>query len=530
MNFFKPIVVFTGIIWGLNLDAHADNYDDNKPFVNDYSLFVSVPYEKNVVDTVAMTPTFDRLNNEIEKIRINIYGDDGYVTKLAQLEEAQSKITEIYNQSFFEKKINDTETLEFLTSIFTNAEFVDNFVEDGYFLKKYIWENPKEFPKKKDYPKIENILKNVQKKKINDEVRDALRAVFTTITQNKESLSELKNSDLQLMKDAETALQTLKSYDPERHDEYLSRNEREIFDKFSLPYPPACKTITDYKNVENKWRRDINASYSENSFIDKMLQTKGWEWANKYDGYESQSVHYPVTATFKVYESHPEYHVVDNVVFDAEGNLVRILELNNKTIIYDKVTLSDVVRFSNTKIINKAIINDYKNNKYNILNEGADVKYALDNLLGLSDAFKKAEEKRLEPYTKKLKQALLSGNAALYSRLQDQYAHILYGPKPNDPHNNKKATAFIAQCNLDHENLRLKIWKIERVDNVTFKIILLNNGNTVMYTPTITFLQQGAYNSVVESEDFTKLLNGELLEGAPFDATPYLENLESNDE
>lgn len=502
-----------------------DNIEDL--FVNDYDCYIKVPKKISVADNEKLAPVLKRLDLLLseEKIELTQISNDNSSFD-EQLDLNNSLLREIKSILNFDNytannkvyKIKDKKERERLAEIISGYKFYGS-----------------------QRPIDEKTLKDINKGKISKEVWDEISRVIQDLNEsNKRIADEKAFAQNKAKTNIEILNQTIdiineainNGLDSQRNlDEHYFLLSRYIRDEFGFDMPeelPETIAVREFK-IKNSFRRDINPStdYRKNSYIDSKAQKTGWEWLDKELAYTTESEHYPVTITYRVYDSHPEYHVTDEAIFDTNGKLIRIREMTDKIKDGDKL----IKKFDNIAeaLLYKILAEDYKNNKYNINNESSDVKYAIENLLFIRDDFKRAEKKRLEPYLRELENALKSGNIHKYKQLYEKYSVIVYGPKPNDPNDNRKAKAYIQQLQEDHVKDILRLWKIERVDDLTFNIIFLNKANNEMRIIPFSF-KTGAkpYSIVVEDVEDQKFRDS--FEAKPFDPSPYLEGQEKDSE
>lgn len=504
---------------------------DSIPFVNDYDCYIEVPVNIRVLDKEVLSPYVSRLNDmktllseELENLESGNNDFDKeinqnnsrveYVKKILQDNDIPTiSINTNSDKKWKIKSPADRDTLYTIFSAFINNNDNRNLrrIDNNSNIEKFF----KELKKGKfqflgfqlfDIYTYNNAKKNEEILSIKKDTIKTKRATIAEIDVRLNFIDKYSNNQLPDYIGDEELWKFKRNYNSELNEGF------NIEDQSSWPLTTVVESI----KVKNKYRRDPNLEYSQLSFIDSKAQKLGWEWLDNEKDYEVGSEHFPIAYEYKVYNSHPEFKIIEGCVYTQKGDLVRVIEFT------DKIEEGDKILAACNKITSRyneqLIIDDYKNNKYNIKNEGKDVVYAVENLIGLSDDFKKSEERRLRPYVQQLENALLSGNKRKYDELRNKYSLIIYGPKPNDPEKNSKAKKFIEQCNQDHQKDRLKLWKIERTGDLSFNLIFLNNINTEYRILELSFTGDGAFGC--KSNFNTDIF----MEPQPFDPTPYVED------
>lgn len=504
----KSLILSTALL--LSVEAWSRNLSsDEIPFINDYDCFVEVPVKVIRLDVEVLIPSKDAAKSIADTLEKELFLFESNTTVFdMKIKKQQSTIGEIDRLLGYTKKIKDEENKKILESI-VNELTSGN--EDVY----------------------KNIRKDASKGKLSDELVAFLHnAKYDMVRSN----DELRGKKYREQSRLEDTLEDMNSF-VKRVEELKNKNLTDVFDKDPQPsdrffdnlnneltnlkvpeYIPV-KEVETTQRVRNQWKRELDADYSRNSFIDKKAQISGWEWVEKEDNYTAETLYYPNEISFRTYPSHSELRIANNCAFDNDGNLVRVLSFTKEGQFEKDI---DALESKLSNILELLlIVKDYKDNKYGIKDAGADVRSAVENLIGISNTFAKAEEKRLKPYMTQLENALKSGDVRRYNQLRDKYAVIIYGPKPNDPNNNTQAKNFVNQCKSDHAKDKLRLWKIERVSDKDFKINFIDAANSSLRTMAISFENDGPYKIKVCSADKE---NSEFAEPKEFDSTPYQTN------
>lgn len=198
--------------------------------------------------------------------------------------------------------------------------------------------------------------------------------------------------------------------------------------------------------------------------LERYQQRKGWEFL--YEGtriYKEDT--YPIKFNYYIYNDAPQYKVDDNdlTVYNTNGQLVYVPSLTRKnTPVF--VEIHRLVYFA-----------DYKKNKYNILSESEHTQKFLNRTLGEKGGIEKSAY-------------LGAGVALVLAFSASPYAYFTgnslspqqRGQMIDEFQKDYRDTAgenFINQLAKDHENEFGYIYMIERVSDVSFRVIYINSRN-----------------------------------------------------
>lgn len=133
--------------------------------------------------------------------------------------------------------------------------------------------------------------------------------------------------------------------------------------------------LIDSIALDKKQKESSTVSYSKQGDIIVIDKKDNWEWLQT-EKYEYKSDSYPYKVSYLKYPSHPNLKIIDGGVFDSKGNLLRI-----------DIPLSDDGKYLNDEIYKELIryksIIDYRNNKYNFKKENARAHNYVKIVLGL---------------------------------------------------------------------------------------------------------------------------------------------------
>lgn len=239
----------------------------------------------------------------------------------------------------------------------------------------------------------------------------------------------------------------------------------EGFDKEKLPRKEIIVPIRNSFYRGSFWYFEYIGMYEE------FQQKKGWEFLYTEDGkYHDDS--YPVKIGYYVYDSHSNYRVIrdeDKIegVYDSQGNLVYIPLLNRNQ--YDEfVSIKRLV-----------YLKDYLRNKYEIHSQPKEtqdyIKYEL------SKGFE-SENNGSDLFSSMIAAALIGSaadellspvNAHKVKNKTKEYT-INSLSQNTKPRWDKTGENYIAQLEKDHTDDFGYVYMIERLSNVSFRVVYLN--------------------------------------------------------
>lgn len=263
----------------------------------------------------------------------------------------------------------------------------------------------------------------------------------------KEQPSKLSSNEGKLDRPMKTI--TLRKPNPECRDNYFNGTFR----------------LDDYKPWDEY----------EDHHWDKPQQSQGWEWTDENE-LKSKTVYFPEEKSFKYHPSHPEYRIAcnwrDNYcyhpnVYNEKGVLVRAGNIDGLGQGYEEIT--ETVMMAICK-------RDFLANKYDINSAKPETLLALRIKFDIADAvdarFKKYMKMAQDARDEKLSSTTPAQYAAAQKK-QNEALNVLmeYVAKEREP----QAMNYIKQLKSDHEAELSYLYKIERVDNVTFKLYFLSD-------------------------------------------------------
>ena len=210
---------------------------------------------------------------------------------------------------------------------------------------------------------------------------------------------------------------------------------------------------------------------------DDAQQSTGWEWVNKEE-MEYKEVFYPEHLEYYAHSSHPEYRFdgsKKNQQISRESGLFAYDEIG-KLIRADNV-LGDKIPYHLKDDVMKAICKcDFLANKYDInkaekktlvalrirfgITKGVDERFEKYKNLCVASSYSMMTATTFEEY----RSALAIHNEAM--KVMREYAFMEL---------DEQADNYIKQLEKDHAEDLKYLYKIERIDNTTFKIFYLND-------------------------------------------------------
>lgn len=215
---------------------------------------------------------------------------------------------------------------------------------------------------------------------------------------------------------------------------------------------------------------------------------EGWEWVYS-DKQTKVEKSYPDYVTYYVAESHPEYGVVSDCIYNMDGKLLRALycgEIENRTTVTPEFDA----------LLNEVMIVDYNNNKYDIKNEPAKTQEYIQDRLGLKKRQLTAKEKALaDEYANAFTASMTATTQKQRDRANQRGAMAMMGMMFGG-NSDEKGRGYISQLKKDHEPDFKYLYSIERIDDTSFRLLYMNaeKGQT-SYAVKISYVQNGLFKS-----------------------------------
>ena len=264
------------------------------------------------------------------------------------------------------------------------------------------------------------------------------------------------------------------------------------------------KQVQIHTRIPNPDCRDnyFNGNFEPSKYVyrnnwDEAQQSTGWEWVNEKE-MEYNEVFYPEHLEYYTHFSHPEYRFVRNkkmhfdlFAYDEIGKLIRVSNVLGDKIPYD---LKDVVM----GVICKG---DFLANKYDINKADKKTLVALRIRFGITKGVDERYEKYKNIYAASIYSMMFATTLKEYRSAlakRDEAMKVLqeYVYKTIDGH----ADRYIEQLKKDHSEDLKYLYKIERIDNTTFKIYYLNDKLECGCIVLMKWFSSDPYNSGYEIE------------------------------
>lgn len=281
-------------------------------------------------------------------------------------------------------------------------------------------------------------------------------------------------------------------YSKTQEDSEILKNVGIELSPDEIPYKKGTKKIL---NPYNRNYCYVN-NYSYLDSLDLKAQIKDWEWWSNEKSEKTYTA-YPRSMYYYIYKSHPEYRVIQDVIFNADGNIVCQVGLIRSD--------RNVIDILKEELLKSIYIKDYKSNKYDILKASAKTQENVKLMLGLpyksfvdkktaaknqkiiKDAFRTRAEADLKNGTYE-QRAKAKRDA---EKAERKFGMLLFDQLADNDFN--AANNFKNQLEKDHKDDLYRIYKITRVNNTSFKVAFMNKDNKSSYTGLVTVKQTGKF-------------------------------------
>lgn len=216
------------------------------------------------------------------------------------------------------------------------------------------------------------------------------------------------------------------------------------------------------------------SEYESNKW-DKVQQSLGWEWMESEEK-QSKTIYFPEELSYQFFPSHPEYRFKCNWpeiycfhpnIYDEKGVLFRVGNIVGSGQKYEKIYNEVMLALCKC---------DFLNNKYDINNAKPETLTALRitfEMEDLVDARYKKYSKMAAEARDEIVAATTMSQYTAAKKKQSEALNVLleYINKEREP----QALNYIKQLKSEHTAELSYLYKIERVNNTTFKIYFLND-------------------------------------------------------
>ena len=419
-----------------NMDYSAFTVDDK---VNNYPDLLRIQVRRNVIDTAQAKIMYQQIKPSLMK-------------DYESLQRRKNRCEELYTSSI--KKVKTEEDLLLLNNAYNYTLIT--------------------FPKYRNYKqgtKVRNkaILKALSTKlllpipiHISNTERDEIYEVYDKDVE-KGKLTDLVKEYLMLYSlNLEDSINQINAYNENIEKNWLQH----------LPKIPQKDVISEEYNPFYRGFHYNNGSKLD--LLERYQQRQGWEFLySKYGRQEKHSI-YPIDLYYYVYNSAPNYKVTysestENYeykttikeVYNAEGKLVCVPGLDRT---------KDFV-FKDIKRV--VYLKDYQNNKYDIKSKSQHTQDYISLVLGRNGGLEKTYSESVGIVLGSALAGFMYGEVTgdyLTGRNKSQQYVAMEASKYIDPDGQN----YVKQLELDHESEFEYIYMIERVSNVSFRVVYLN--------------------------------------------------------
>ncbi len=293
---------------------------------------------------------------------------------------------------------------------------------------------------------------------------------------------------------------------------YLSDSLQKVHDKIEQGWSTWVReNELKYKeiNISTKNPYYIGYNYYKPGTLDMLEQEqllKGWEFLRSYNRTQKHDS-YPHDVKYYVYSEAPQYRVLygdEGIkdVYDENGTLVYVPSLTREE---NSAELNDIKRI--------VYLRDYQNNKYGIRSQSAHTQEYLNLVLGQENGFEKAKGAVMgtlygAAFASMIATSMLSPfeSYKLQNRAKQVVVEEALKYKDTDGEN------FIEQLRKDHNSDFGYVYIIERLSNVSFKVLYINKKFKPSYVAIISYS--------TGKEPYTKKFSIELTDNMPANIPP----------
>ncbi|MDE6721517.1 MAG: hypothetical protein K2J84_05145 [Bacteroidaceae bacterium] len=245
-----------------------------------------------------------------------------------------------------------------------------------------------------------------------------------------------------------------------------------------------------YKTVSILKRNPLyrGSNYQDSNTLDMIeehQQRQGWEFLYSNNRVKREDS-YPHDVKYYVYDAAPQYKVLYNKheiegVYDKNGTLVYIPSLTRKN---DYRIFKDIERV--------VYLQDYQNNKYGIKSRSEHTQEFLHRVLACENGMDKAESVMIgatlgSAFVSEIARSLLSPFDAKKAEKAEKTAKQKMMEEVSK-YTDSDGGQYIAQLRKDHSEEFGYVYIIERLSNVSFRVVYLNKQTlTPSYCAIITY-------------------------------------------
>lgn len=408
----------------------------------------------SVIDTLKAKKMYEELRTELR-------------TDLNNGNEQLSRLTKLLSST--EKKIKDEADLSLVNDAFSwvksshpdllkrkRNNVISSLIQRSVVISSLIIGNG--VNQTKDItPQIE---KSIQNKKLTNHIKEILRVYQTYLT---DSVIKLNNN--------------------------LSKLSSDKWEQVVKPLP--MKTINT--NIFNPYYRGFN--YYDSDLLDLVETEQQRTWGFIYSSnYEKKEDSYPIKLEYLSFYGYPQYKVtydeysykvIPRSVYDTNGNLVYVASLTRK----NDVPFEEMRRL--------VYLRDYQNNKYGIKSKSKKTQNYLQLLLCRDNGLEKTRAEALS-------YVFVAAMASDLPYMADKRKKIAYETlKKVNVYNDSDGKKYMEQLEKDHDSEFGSVYMIERLSNVSFRIVYLDTQLKPSHCAIITYM--------TGDKPFTRNLSGRLV-------------------
>ena len=332
------------------------------------------------------------------------------------------------------------------------------------------------------------------KRKRNNVIIPLILSISYDVNQTKDITPQIEKS-IQSKKLTNHIKEILRVYQTYLTDSVIKLNNKLSSDKWEQVVKPLpMKTINT--NIFNPYYRGFN--YYDSDLLDLVETEQQRTWDFIYSSnYEKKEDSYPQKKKYLSFDGYPQYKVtyyedsytykvIPRFVYDTNGNLVYVASLTRDN---DSAPFQEMRRL--------VYLRDYLNNKYGIKSQSKKTQNYLQLLLCRDNGFERTHVEALASVFA----------AALTSDLRymgDKGKKIANGALKNvNVYNDSDGKNYIAQLEKDHDSEFGSVYMIERLSNVSFRIVYLDTQLKPSHCAIITYM--------TGDKPFTQELSGRLV-------------------
>lgn len=317
------------------------------------------------------------------------------------------------------------------------------------------------------------------KRKRNNVIIPLVLSISYDVNQTKDITPQIEKS-IQSKKLTNHIKEILRVYQTYLTDSVIKLNNKLSSDKWEQVVKPLhMKTINT--NIFNPYYRGFN--YYDSDLLDLVETEQQRTWDFIYSSnYEKKEDSYPQKKKYLSFDGYPQYKVtyyedsytykvIPRFVYDTNGNLVYVASLTRNN---DSAPFQEMRRL--------VYLRDYLNNKYGIKSQSKKTQNYLQLLLCRDNGFERTHVEALASVFA----------AALTSDLRymgDKGKKIANGALKNvNVYNDSDGKNYIAQLEKDHDSEFGSVYMIERLSNVSFRIVYLDTQLKPSHCAIITYM------------------------------------------